>query len=582
MKNQEGVMKKNNIYNKTIFLPLIIIAVLLSSSVNLAQDINFLFKYDSNEDGPHNYFPTGVDISGKWAVAGDSYSAKDVNGNGNNVDDNSSGIVQIYENSSGGVFHHKNIQAPDRKPQSYFGSSVSIEGDILAVGAYLESFDAEGYDSLKDAGAVYVFYKNIGGENNWGFVQKITPPDRDSLDKFGFSVSLSGDYLFVGAPNQKNDDTGNNPFLDAGAVYIFAKDEGGSNNWGMVKKITPQDRNIEDRFGWSLDFDGNTAVVGAPYKDDHGTTTDNSGKIYLISQNNTSGEWEITKTISNPAPDKDEQFGRVVSVNDNRLCVSSPYEPYDENGENEMSNAGAVYLYNKNEGGSNNWGFTKKLTASDRGEDAYFGSDIDQYGDYVLIGSSGANVTIPFLNITYFGTGAAYLFSRNEGGNNNWGEANKISAYELENDTGFGEAVSISSTHAYIGNPFKTRISGNDTLQYGGALYVYGFNDALTSASKYNAIPNNYTLSQNYPNPFNPSTQISFSIPKLSNVNISIFNTLGQKVDEIINKNVAPGTHTVRWNAGEFSSGIYFYKLRVKSSDGSESVLRTKKMVLLK
>ncbi len=88
--------------------------------------------------------------------------------------------------------------------------------------------------------------------------------------------------------------------------------------------------------------------------------------------------------------------------------------------------------------------------------------------------------------------------------------------------------------------------------------------------------PLSYSLSQNYPNPFNPSTQITYSVPKSGSVQLSIYNTLGQKVATLVNGVVAAGQHTVTFSAGNLASGVYFYRIE------AGSYTATMKMTLLK
>ncbi|MBN1349776.1 T9SS type A sorting domain-containing protein [candidate division KSB1 bacterium] len=90
-----------------------------------------------------------------------------------------------------------------------------------------------------------------------------------------------------------------------------------------------------------------------------------------------------------------------------------------------------------------------------------------------------------------------------------------------------------------------------------------------------------YHLAQNYPNPFNPVTHIDYSVPRASHVEIAVYNSLGQKIRTLVDKNVNAGHHTVTWNgmdeAGSaVSSGLYFYQIK------SENFSKTHKMVLLK
>lgn len=90
------------------------------------------------------------------------------------------------------------------------------------------------------------------------------------------------------------------------------------------------------------------------------------------------------------------------------------------------------------------------------------------------------------------------------------------------------------------------------------------------------AIPNKYELEQNYPNPFNPSTTISFSLPESGIVSLKIFDVLGREVDELVNKELSAGKHTIIWNAGEFPSGVYFYNIT------TAGFTKTNRMILLK
>jgi len=83
-------------------------------------------------------------------------------------------------------------------------------------------------------------------------------------------------------------------------------------------------------------------------------------------------------------------------------------------------------------------------------------------------------------------------------------------------------------------------------------------------------------LNQNYPNPFNPTTEIAFDLPNKTDVKLSIFNILGQKVATLVDKNMLAGSYTVQWDAGEAATGVYFYKLE------ADNFTETRKMMLLK
>ena len=106
-------------------------------------------------------------------------------------------------------------------------------------------------------------------------------------------------------------------------------------------------------------------------------------------------------------------------------------------------------------------------------------------------------------------------------------------------------------------------------------------NTTVASADERSILPSEYALFQNYPNPFNPSTQITFDVPNSEFVMLRVYNLLGQDVQTLINKSMAPGRYTVEWNGNDMlnndvASGVYFYELRGKS------FISRKKMLLIR
>jgi hypothetical protein len=97
-----------------------------------------------------------------------------------------------------------------------------------------------------------------------------------------------------------------------------------------------------------------------------------------------------------------------------------------------------------------------------------------------------------------------------------------------------------------------------------------------TDVEKEEGIPTSYNLSQNYPNPFNPTTNINFAIPVSGNVTLDVYNSLGQKIETLVNGFMNTGSYKVSFDAGNYSSGIYFYQIK------SNSFSQTRKMLLVK
>ena len=95
-------------------------------------------------------------------------------------------------------------------------------------------------------------------------------------------------------------------------------------------------------------------------------------------------------------------------------------------------------------------------------------------------------------------------------------------------------------------------------------------------------IPSTTALFQNYPNPFNPSTMISYQLQRESHVNLSVFDLLGRTVETLVDEVAPAGGHDVRWNAANVASGVYYYRLEVKPSDGSRQFQQIRKLMVLK
>jgi len=117
---------------------------------------------------------------------------------------------------------------------------------------------------------------------------------------------------------------------------------------------------------------------------------------------------------------------------------------------------------------------------------------------------------------------------------------------------------------------------GSHRIVDGVEIVISNENVSLLKITKQEALPTSYNLEQNYPNPFNPSTTIKFSLPEATNVTLTVYNTLGQKVTELVNSKLEAGRYSYQWNAGNVSSGIYIYELR------TEIFVSMKKMTLLK
>jgi hypothetical protein len=157
------------------------------------------------------------------------------------------GSVYVYRLQGSSWLPEAKLVAPDRATGDNFGVSVCLAGDLLAVGADQDD------DAGSNSGSAYVFRRE---GTSWLFEAKLTAPDGAAEDRFGASVSVSGDRLMVGA--QQDDDCG----LDSGSTYVFARNTAGQ--WILYTKLAPPAAQPSDRFGWSVALSNGVGVATAP------------------------------------------------------------------------------------------------------------------------------------------------------------------------------------------------------------------------------------------------------------------------------------------------------------------------------
>jgi hypothetical protein len=389
---------------------------------------NELIKLTASDADNFDFFGWSVSISGDYALVG-AYS-KDGYGD-------SRGSAYIFDRYQGGDNNWgevKKLTASDAEDRDFFGSSVAISGDYAIVGA----------PSKNGGGAAYIFYRHEGGLDNWGEVKKLTASDAEEGDRFGCSVAVAWNCALVGA--RYEDGAGER----RGAAYIYYWNQGGDNNWGEVKKLTASDAGNSDYFGGSVSLAGDYVLVGARCEDGAG---DNRGAAYIYYryQGGDNNWGEVKKLTAGDAADSDF-FGSSVAISEDYALVGAP----DIGGED--NSRGSAYIFYRHQGGDNNWGEVKKLTAGDSEDWDDFGSSLDISGDYVLVGAEKGNGY----------RGAAYIYFRNQGGVDNWGHLKKLTASDAEDSDFFGWSVSISGDYVIVG------AHGEDgTGQFIGAAYIF-------------------------------------------------------------------------------------------------------------
>lgn len=359
----------------------------------------------------------------------------------------------------------KKSVAFDRHMDDYLGWSVSIDGDFAVIGAPNQDYDENGQNYLLNAGAVYV-YKLVDGE--WIFYQKLVSNIRRAQDNFGYSVSIKGDYIVVGANKNAYDSNELDPQINAGAVYVFKNIAG---NWTFQQKIVANDRQAQDQFGYSVATDGNYIVVGAIYQDfdnDIFNNIQDAGAAYIFKNN--AGNWTQIKKVFSTNRSENEYFGNAVAIDGEYIVVGSYFHDYDATGGVFINNSGAAFVYKSN---SDVWDLVAKLTASDRQENDLLGCSVAIRGDYIVAGAYAHDYNLTGGDFK-FEAGAAYIFKNNFG---TWSQQQKIIAPNPDRAAGdrFGFSVSISNGVMVVGAYLQEYDDYNSGIDYfnAGAAYIF-------------------------------------------------------------------------------------------------------------
>jgi len=152
--------------------------------------------------------------------------------------------------------------------------------------------------------------------------------------------------------------------------------------------------------------------------------------------------------------------------------------------------------------------------------------------------------------------------------------------YEVENGKNYYYSI-VSLGQTIAANPDLGIPAGQlESNRYYTQTYDLASPTILESGE--NSIIKTYMLSQNYPNPFNPNTTISYQLPKKSFVKIFIYNILGQKVCQVVNKIEENGVHKINFQSTGLSSGIYFLKMTAQAVNGNERYNKSMKMIIQK
>jgi len=317
----------------------------------------------------------GDNFGGSVALAGDTLAvgariersnATGIGGDESNNDASVSGAVYVFTRSADTWTQQAYIKASNTDANDSFGSSVTLAGDTLAVGATGEDSTASGVGGNQNintgvginSGAVYVFTRSAG---TWTQQAYIKASNTGIFDEFGVSVALAGDTLAVGAEREESDATGiagdenNNDANNSGAVYVFTRSAG---TWAQQAYIKASNTDANDFFGRVVTLNGDTLAVGAAGEfsnatgiggDESNNDTQNSGAVYVFARS--AGSWTQQAYIKASNTGVDDFFGVGVALDDGTLAVGASGEASNatgvggNQGDGSLFRAGAVYVF---------------------------------------------------------------------------------------------------------------------------------------------------------------------------------------------------------------------------------------------
>ncbi|NBX17619.1 MAG: hypothetical protein EBR09_09660, partial [Proteobacteria bacterium] len=391
--------------------------------------------------------------------------------------------------------------------------AVSARGEDSNQTSITNGTAASANNSASYAGAVYV-YRRSG--TSWAQEAYIKAANANSNDYFGVSVTISGDTLAVGADFEASNQTtitngagasADNSASSAGAVYVYRRD---GSTWAQEAYMKAANTRAGVGFGKSVSLSGESLAVGAAGEDSNQTTITNgttassdisasaAGAVYVYRRSGTNWAQEAYVKASNA--ESGDNFGLSVSLSGDTLAVGTKYEASNQtnitNGNGASSNnsansSGAVYVYRRS---GTNWAQEAFVKASNTEAFDYFGTSVSLSGESLAVGATGeasnqntiTSGTAASSDNSASAAGAVYVYRRN---GTHWAQEAYVKAANARSNTNFGDEVSLSGDTLAVGVPNEdsnqttitngTTASSDNSAIDSGAVYIYRHRDRM-------------------------------------------------------------------------------------------------------
>jgi FG-GAP repeat len=333
--------------------------------------------------------------------------------------------------TNGNISEYQPVTDATGEANDRFGNSVSISGNYAIVGA---SSDDVGANANQGSASIFQW-----DGSSWMLMQKITDATGAANDNFGTSVSISGNYAIIGADG---DDVGANSSQGSASIFQW-----NGSSWVLMQKVTDATGGAGDLFGSSVSISGNYAIIGAD-GDDIGAN-ENQGSASIYNWNGLG--WILQNKITDAAGEAFDHFGFSVSISGSYAIIGA-YG--DDVGANANQGSASTYLRF-----GSNWILQTKITDALGAFNDFFGLSVSISGSYAIIGAYNDEVG------TNLGQGSASIYKRD---GTSWVLMQKTTDAAGAAGDDFGYSVFISDDYAIIGAR-----NGNGSNGSGGTAYIY-------------------------------------------------------------------------------------------------------------
>jgi hypothetical protein len=445
-------------------------------------------KWDSQEiqaSDAHQHASFGTDLSIDKGIMAVG-AARDEEGLDTQNSLFRAGAVYLYKKKNDQWIEAQKVVAPIRKENALFGNRLQLSDSFLFVGTFNEKVE-------KGLGRVYVYKVNSNGQAE--YAQTIEAPD--STIYFGWSLCVNESQMAIGAMADSKGLDGTEVQV-AGAVYIFSYR---NDSWSFNQKLVHPNRDKFDQFGVAIDLLDSTMALGVPQ------ANDSQGECLIFTKDN-NGKWMYFQTLSKRIARENDMFAHDVRLSKDLLLCGAQGEDY--NTDRYHSNAGAVYVYEKYKGF---WTFKQRIVQTSPIDNSEFGSGFEFYGNQLLISAHGDGTDLNNDSLLS-NCGSLYLIGDTSGSLN---RMEKIVSPNRKKGANFGNRIAVNGAEFVV----SSHKDYND-VTVSAIGKVYSFKPEVvgiaTSAK---------TKLSLYPNPNNGKFHLTLPL-KSESCTIQVYDPLGR------------------------------------------------------